>query len=138
MLLFCACWLLTLSGCDNEEYGMYEVDRIVGSWKLVEVYNDNNNGRGVWSPAENVYSYTFNEDGTFSSTRFPQCTGGNYSIYDDEIVLDFDCNNNRTMGISSVSSTFIEEFDYDGNNVIFIPTYPACDKGCKLKFEPTN
>ena len=32
----------------------------------------------------------------------------------------------------------IEEFDYEGNNVIFIPTYPACDKGCKLKFEPTN
>ncbi|ADF51927.1 lipocalin family protein [Zunongwangia profunda] len=139
LLLFCSCWLFVLSGCDNEEYGMYEVDRIVGSWKLVEVYNDNGDGHGQWSPAENAYSYTFNEDGTFSSTRFSQCNTGNYSIQNDEIYLDFDCNNNnRTIGIGSTSSTIVEEVDYEGINVIFIPTYPACHQGCRLKFEPIN
>ncbi|MFC6860346.1 lipocalin family protein [Zunongwangia atlantica] len=137
LFLFCSSSLLILPSCDNEEREMYEVDRIVGSWKLVEVYSVDASGHGEWTPAEYSYSYNFNEDGTFTSTRFSQCTTGNYSIYTDELALDFECTSTG-MGIASASSTYIEEFDYEGNNVIFIPTYPACDQGCRLKFEPAN
>ncbi|WBL25752.1 lipocalin family protein [Zunongwangia sp. HGR-M22] len=129
-----SCSLFTSISCDTQDYGMYEVDRIVGSWKLVEIYNDNNQ----WTPAENTYSYTFNEDGTFISTRFPQCTIGSYSIQDDEIYLDFDCTTNRMIGIASTSSTIVEELDYEDVNIIFTPAYSDCDQGCRLKFKPIN
>ena len=134
VLLFLAFALPTFTSCESEEYSFYEVDRIVGSWKLMEVYNEN----GQWIPAENAYKYTFHEDGTFISTRFSQCTTGNYHIENEEIFLEFDCSNNRMKGITSSSSTFIEEFNYEGMNVIFIPINSTCDQGCKLKFKPIN
>ncbi len=141
LFLFCSGLFLVLPSCDSEEHNMYEVDRIVGSWKLVEIYSENASGEGQWTPAVNSYSYTFNENGTFTSTRFSQCTTGNYSVYSGELALDFECSNNgiSTMSISNTAaSSYIEEFDYEGSNVIFIPTYPACDQGCRFKFEPTN
>ena len=63
--------VLVITSCDkspsNEEQIMDAEKRIVGKWKLIQYYRDNNNGIGEWVPCDtnSVQIIQFTNDGKF-------------------------------------------------------------------------
>jgi len=131
------CIILTILSCSNEDEKVENVNSIVGTWKLIEIYNDPGDGSGSWNSVENGYSYKFAVNGEFTSTRFSECSSGNYSINSNELTLNFDCDG-FTAGIENPEGTFIENYGFESNTVILVPTYLNCDEGCGWKFEKIN
>lgn len=128
------CFVLTISGCSNDDENIKDENSIVGTWKLIEVYDDPGDGSGSWNSVENGYTYNFSLNGQFTSTRFSECNSGNYSINSNELTLDFDCDG-FTTGIEDPEGTFIENYTFELNRIILVPTYLNCTEGCGWKFE---
>ena len=124
-------------GCSNNDENKTEENSIVGTWKLIEIYNNPGFGSGSWNTVDNGYTYTFSTNGEFTSTRFTECSSGIYSIESNELSLDFDCDG-FTAGIENPEGTFIEQFAFESSNVVFTPTYLNCIEGCGWKFEKIN
>jgi hypothetical protein len=63
VVVFCSC---SKSMTDNQQIGKAE-ERIVGKWKLIQFYRENNNGTGEWVSVDtaNVQIIQFNKDGGF-------------------------------------------------------------------------
>jgi hypothetical protein len=103
---------------------------IFGTWKLVGVttfFGTNAITDG--------YTYTFNNDNTFTSNRFlNECSEGVFTMSDTTLTLDFDCED-FTTGIESPPGTFIEEYRFENNRLILNPTYLDCTEGCLYKFK---
>ncbi|MDR2206101.1 MAG: lipocalin family protein [Flavobacteriaceae bacterium] len=118
-----------LVSCNNEDS---RETPIVGTWKLVEYFGGNSADNIGWHPIDNGYTYTFNGDGTFTSTRFSYCTQGTYILTDSKLTLKFDCT--EPPGLSD-NGVLIENFSWDEEYFILTPTYLFCDEGCAEKFE---
>ncbi|MBA6151620.1 lipocalin family protein [Gelidibacter maritimus] len=129
--------IIMLSGCNNSDDEIKTEQSIIGNWKLIEVYSDVGDGSGDWNPVENGYTYSFSSNGEFSSTRFPECSSGTYTINSNELTLVFDCNG-FTTGIENPEGTFVENYTFESNTVILVPTYMICDEGCGWKFKKMN
>lgn len=128
---------IVLFGCSNDDENIKTEKSIIGNWKLIEIYNDPGDGSGSWNSVDNGYIYNFSENGQFSSTRFSECSTGNYTIDSNQLTLDFDCDG-FTTGIEEPEGTFIENYTFESNTVIFVPTYLNCIEGCGWKFEKVN
>ena len=125
---------IILVGCSNNDENIDTDKSIVGNWKLIEIYIDPGDGSGNWNPVEDGYTYNFSENGEFTSTRFSECSTGEYSIDSNQLTLEFDCNG-FTAGIEEPEGTFIEDYFFESNTVIFVPIYLNCIEGCGWKFE---
>lgn len=121
------------TGCSEEEAKPKE-DFIYGTWKLIEIYQSDGSSNPQWTNVDSGYTYTFNNDGTFSSTRFSECTSGTYEVSSNSITLDYSCNGFDT-GIENPPGTFVENYFFENNNLIIIPSYLHCIEGCNYKFE---
>ncbi|WP_159439336.1 lipocalin-like domain-containing protein [Tenacibaculum agarivorans] len=128
---------ILLIGCSSDSKNVEIENSIIGTWKLIEIYNDSGDGTGSWKPVENGYTYNFSIDGQFTSTRFSECSSGNYTIDANQLTLDFDCNG-FTTGIEKPEGIFIENYAFESNTVVFIPIYLNCVEGCGWKFEKLN
>ncbi|MGL1885571.1 MAG: hypothetical protein OCD76_03560 [Reichenbachiella sp.] len=129
--------IIMLSGCSNSDDEIKTEQSIIGNWKLIEVYSDIGDGSGDWNSVENGYSYSFSSNGEFTSTRFSECSSGTYTINSDELTLVFDCSG-FTTGIENPEETFVENYAFELNTVILVPTYLNCDEGCGWKFKKMN
>ena len=107
---------------------------LVGKWKLTETFNSDGGTPPEWTAIDNGYTYSFHQDGSFTSNRFSECTHGTYTLEANLLKLDFGCTD-FTSGIESPKGTFIEEINFEKEFVILIPTYLTCFEGCKYKFE---
>lgn len=126
--------LFSFVACSNDdEKELTTQERLIGTWKLVEVYGSDG-GQGQWTPVEDGYTYTFNDNGTFTSTRFSECTYGTYTLTSSTLILSFGCEG-FTTGIEDPEGTFIENFVYDNNFIFLSPTYLTCDEGCDQKYQ---
>lgn len=133
-----SCLVLTMFGCSNDDNeSPLQEKSIIGTWKLIEIYNDSGDGNGRWNSVEDGYTYNFSANGEFTSTRFSECGNGNYSIVSNELSLDFDCEG-FTAGIENPDGIFIELFTFESNYVILTPTYLTCIEGCGWKFKKIN
>lgn len=121
------------TGCSEEETTQQE-NAIYGTWKLIEIYQSDGDSNPQWTTVDSGYTYTFNKDGTFSSTRFTECTSGTYEVSSNSIILDYSCNGFDT-GIESPPGTFIESYIFENNYLILTPSYLNCIEGCDYKFE---
>ena len=128
------CILLTIFACSNDDENVKEENWIVGTWKLIEIYTDPGDGIGSWNSVQNGYTYNFSVNGEFTSTRFSECSSGTYSINSDELTLDFDCDG-FTAGIENPEGKIIENYTFESNKIIFVPTYYMCIERCGWKFE---
>lgn len=127
--------MISLSGCsDDDDQSELSATGISGTWLLTETYIYEPDNQGHWVPTENGYTYTFNSDGTFSSTRFFECTTGEYSMSKNQLILTYDCKGFDT-GIEDKAGTFIENYHLENGKIILTPTYLNCDEGCGFKFE---
>lgn len=131
--------LLTIAiiGCSSDDEKIEAEQSIIGTWKLIEVYLDPGDGSGNWSSVENGYTYNFLANGQFTSTRFSECSTGNYVIDSNQLTLDFDCDG-FTTGIEEPEGTFIENYTFESNTIILVPNYILCIEGCGWKFEKVN
>ncbi|KFF07193.1 DUF5640 domain-containing protein [Flavobacterium reichenbachii] len=111
--------LFVLTGCSNDDKNL-DTNNIIGTWKLHKT--------------QNGYTYTFNTDGTFKSSRFTKCLTGKYTVSSDKLTLDYDCEGFTTQ-IETPSGTFIENFKLEKGYMYLSPTYLTCDEGCSYKFK---
>ena len=107
-------FLLSLVACEKSEKTDYQSE-IYGIWKLTEVLSDIGDGNGQWREIENGYEYIFYPGGTFTSTRFTDCTVGIYTVNADELTLDFDCEN-ITIGNTEIpNGILIENISFESD-----------------------
>lgn len=126
--------LFITTACTKDESDK-EKDLILGSWELKEIYsNDGSANNGEWQPPNTIYKYTFLDDNTFTSTRFLECVYGTYTFTEDTIELNFGCEN-FTTGIENPPGVFKENYTFENNHLILVPTYLSCDEGCGWKFK---
>ena len=132
-LIFILTTLISLSSCDRND-PITQENSIYGTWKLVEIYGSDGGSNPKWTSVTIVYTYTFNENGSFTSSRFSECTSGTYTIENDKLILNFGCEG-FTTGIESPQGTFIEQMRFENGNLILKPTYLNCIEGCGWKFD---
>lgn len=120
-----------LMGCESDEikYKQY----LEGTWQLVEVYSTPGTAQGNWSEVNNGYTYTFSNTGNFSSTRFEGCENGTFTTSENKLILNYNCEDFPPVFEGS-EGTLIERLNFEGKNMILIPTYPNCVEGCRYKF----
>jgi len=122
------------TACTKDESNKQE-NVIFGSWELIEIFvNDGSSSSGEWQQPNTVYKYAFLDDNTFTSTRFLECDYGTFTITEDTIELHFGCED-FTTGIENPQGVFIENYTFENNHLILVPTYLSCDEGCGWKFK---
>ncbi|MBC6401693.1 MAG: hypothetical protein GDA42_10380 [Ekhidna sp.] len=124
-------------GCSEDGSNEQQKPSIYGTWKLIETYGSDGGSNPQWATIKNGYTYIFNKNETFSSTRFNECTTGIYLLTNNTLTLDFDCNEFDT-GVEESSGTFVENYIFENNNLILTPSYLSCFEGCGYKFERTE
>ncbi len=125
--------LLVLASCEKNDTSTPQIS-LGGTWQLKEVFIDIGDGNGTWETASNPYQYTFQTDGTYTTSRFDDCNSGKYTLRANELELDFDCNS-LTIGNQSFTDSIIEEITFEDDHIILKPTYVICTEGCGFKFE---
>jgi len=125
--------LISLTSCNSDDTNKQE-STVIGNWKLIETYGSDGGNNPQWNSVANGYTYTFNQNGSFTSNRFSECSEGNYSILANNLTLDYGCSNFDT-GIETPAGTFVEKLVFENENLILTPTYLACIEGCAFKFE---
>lgn len=125
---------LTLISCSDDEGSGILAEDITGTWLLTETYTSGAGNKAQWTPTETGYTYTFNNDRTFTSTRFSECTTGIYTLTKTQVTLMYDCDGFDT-GIENKPGTFIENYVFENGKIILTPTYMNCDEGCGFKFK---
>jgi hypothetical protein len=119
--------IFTAFTCNKEKLSK---NTLVGTWKLIES-KEGGSPNPDWHPVGYSYTYTFNSDGTFSSTVNVNCVQGVYILTGDKLTFKFDCE-----GLSQIgdNSTVIYNFTWKGSDFILTPTTFICDEGCAYKF----
>ena len=85
--------LIFFIACDNSNNDPIPADEslIIGKWKLTRAFISDG-GPQYWVDVENGEEIQFFENGTFVSDKFTECTTGDFSILQNELVLDYSCN----------------------------------------------
>ena len=125
--------MLPFVNCSNSS----NENSIIGTWQLIETYGSDGGSNPEWTTVENGYIYTFYINGNFTSNRFSECLEGNYTISENNLILDYGCTDFNT-GIETPAGTFIEDYTFEGEYLILTPTYLTCIEGCSYKFKKTN
>ena len=129
VLIFCF-------GCNktSDEPIIADASTISGKWKETEAFISAG-GPQYWVNVENGEEIEFLENGTFTSDRFTECIGGNYSIANNELQLKYNCDgfNSESENEEGFITYKIEIFS---NYFLLTPTSgPICIEGCSYKYE---
>ncbi|MDT0688382.1 lipocalin family protein [Salegentibacter sp. F188] len=87
--------LFLFSGCESDDKEQLKVldlttTNLVGTWKLSESYVSPG-GETSWQAVEDGSSYTFTNEGTFTSDFYENCTEGEYTVDGDNLTLTYTC-----------------------------------------------
>jgi len=126
-------FLFIITACNKEENDKQE-ELIYGSWELIEVFISYGSSNSGWQQASSSYFYNFYEDNTFNSNRFVECDFGSYTFTENTIELNYGCED-FTTGIENPPGVFTENYTFENNHLILVPTYLICDEGCGWKFK---
>lgn len=107
---------------------------IVGKWKNTEAFISAG-GPQYWVDVENGEYIEFFENGTFSSNRFTECIIGKFSIEENKLLLEYNCNGFNAE--SENEEGFITyKLEFYSDYFILTPTSgPICIEGCSYKFQ---
>lgn len=123
-------------GCNKTSDGPIITDAtsISGKWKETEAFISAG-GPQYWINVENGEEIEFLENETFTSDRFAECIGGNYSLAANELQLKYNCDgfNSESENEKGFITYKIEIFS---NYFLLTPTSgPICIEGCSYKYE---
>lgn len=121
------------TACTKDESNKQE-NIIFGSWELIEVFIPYGSSNSGWQQPNTSYYYNFYDNNTFNSNRFVECDFGTYTFTENTIELNYGCEG-FTTGIEYPPGVFIENYTFENNHLILVPTYLSCDEGCGWKFK---
>jgi len=101
---------------------------VLGSWQLVEYYQDNGDGTGKWIAAELHEDIKFSDDGTFhANSQYPVFNIHNYTQYRivDSASIDL-------FGANSEPPT---RFHYTRENETSLIFHPVCRENCSRRYK---
>lgn len=128
--------LLLFIACDetNEEPITAETSLIVGKWKQTEAYISAG-GPQYWVEVQNGEEIEFFEDKTFCSNRFTECTDGNFTIGENDLLLEYSCADFDSR--SENEEGFITyKLEVSSDYIILTPTSgPIYIEGCSYKYQ---
>lgn len=130
MIILLAC--LSLIACSEDENKVEQEPSIYGTWQLSQIYSDPGTGEGGWIDIDNGYNYKIVPGGTFSSTKFNECSDGTYSITNQTIDFTFNCTDFTPC--EEDSQTCSENFTLEDQFLVLTPNYLECDEGCAYRF----
>jgi hypothetical protein len=120
--------IFTVSCTSEEKTLEFNEANLIGTWKLVEAYADPGDGSGTYHPVPNGYTFTLNNDGSFTSERISQCESGTYRVEVDRIFFIYDC--------PDYSETYEDLASFEGSRLVTMPLSPlVCIEGCGSKFK---
>lgn len=98
---------------------------LIGTWKLVEVYESNGGAQPSWKTVEDGFTYSFKENSLVTSSKF-DCSGI-YGIKSSQsFTIEFGCESGKMKG--TLDYRFVE------GNLILTPNPNTCIEGCDQKF----
>jgi hypothetical protein len=120
--------------CTSDDGDKTIDSELIGTWKMTEAFISSG-GPQYWVDVENGEDFEFFENGMFSSTRFSECTTGTFSVEQNKLVLQYNCN-----GFESTSENqdgFITyDLKFEADTFIATPTSgPICIEGCSYKYQ---
>ncbi|CAH8287165.1 hypothetical protein EV196_109117 [Mariniflexile fucanivorans] len=86
---------------------------------------------------DNGEEFKFSKNGTFTSTKYSKCSGGNFSIESDELRLKYNCKG-FTTGIENTEGYITYKITYESYNLIMIPTSVICTEGCSYIYKKVS
>lgn len=130
--------MITLFGCnENENEGEKELvvdeSQIIGSWKLVEA-SISAGGPQYLQEVENGEVFEFLDNGKFSSSKYDECTEGNFSIESSELSLMYDCDGFNPQ-VQNPDGAITYEITLGPDYFILAPTSVMCVEGCSYKYK---
>ncbi|MTH16500.1 lipocalin family protein [Flavobacterium sp. LC2016-01] len=119
--------------CNSDNEPKVKNTGIIGTWKLTGHYVSAG-GPSNWIPADDSYTYTFNSDGSFTSTRFPECKAGTYKTDTKTLTLVYGCPGFTTT-MEKPAGTFIENYTIEDKQMYFYHVnYMRCIEECSDVF----
>lgn len=127
--------LLVFTACDeSDELVTANQTLIAGKWKNTESFISSG-GPQYWVDVENGMEIEFFENGIFSSNRFTECTDGNFSLLENELLLEYSCND-FDSGAENENGFITYNLEFYSSYFIITPTSgPICIEGCSYKFK---
>ncbi|MBJ2173064.1 hypothetical protein JBL43_02365 [Aureibaculum sp. A20] len=110
---------------------------MVGEWKQNEAYISDG-GPQYWIDVENGEEIKFKTDGTFSSNNYTECSTGNFSVNENKLFLEYDCDGFETIS-ENENGIITYNIELYSNYFILTPTSgPICIEGCSYKYQRKN
>jgi len=128
-------FLGSCGGSDDKQQVQLNDTSIVGTWQLVEAYSDSGDGNGQWILVEEGYTYIFETDSTFETTKSSSCFLGKYRVLNDSLYLSFS-KTEHCQGFERIEIITFNIKGVTGEGLLsFYPTYLTCDEGCGYRFK---
>lgn len=128
--------LLVFNGTSCDESDTIALDSenpILGTWKMVEA-SSSIGGPQIIQQIEDGEEFIFKADGTFSTTRWQECTTGNFLITEDLLTLNYGCEGFKTGAENDRGAlTYLIRFGSD--SFILVPTSVICTDGCSYTYK---
>ncbi len=120
--------LLSFTSCKDGNRKIQQKNKIVGNWRLKQVYHSDGGSSPSWQNVTNGYTLTIYSNGNFNSNKFQDCEAGNYTTNtNNEITFNYSC--------PSFRNSYKEKIEeLSESQLILKPTYMDCDEGCSYKF----
>jgi len=127
--------LLFFIACDKTDEPIIANETLIaGKWKLTEA-SISAGGPQYWIDVENGEEIDFFENGTFSSNRFTECSNGNFSIIENELLLEYECTEFNTESENN-EGIITYKLEFYSNYFILTPTSGTiCTEGCSYKYQ---
>ncbi|MCM4154473.1 hypothetical protein DHD80_00455 [Gramella sp. AN32] len=103
---------------------------LAGSWKLTET-SISSGGEANWETISNGASFTFQADGTFTTNSIQDCTGENFLLEDDLLILHYDCELSQNEEITEKTVAFNMISFYNRQMILSLP---GCIEDCLYKY----
>ncbi|MDC1162097.1 hypothetical protein OAT18_01510 [Tenacibaculum sp.] len=126
--------VVLFTNCNNNESIIADEPLIIGEWKLTEAFISTG-GPQYWVDFENGEEINFLDNGTFSSNKFTECMVGKFSVEENKLLLEYNCDGFNSQ--SENEQGFITyELQLSSDYFILTPTSgPICIEGCSYKYQ---
>ena len=101
----------------------------LGKWQLTGEKISAGGPTPDWASISNGYFITFSAENTFTSTQITGCGNGTYTIINNKLLLNFECNNQSIPSKFDIASVSNSELILKNIN---------CIEECASKFQKIN
>ncbi len=106
---------------------------LIGKWKLSESFVSAGGGKH-WVTATDGDEYEFFDDGTFSSSKYSECTTGVFFIDESTLFLEYKCDGFES-NFENKKGYITYTLKFESDSFIATPTSgPICTEGCSYKY----